>query len=63
MDVEAPSYEASTIDQAMNESGRVVRWASFSMVSDSPAILPQGLYFKVDTTGRDPGGWRVVLWL
>ncbi|KAG4435648.1 hypothetical protein IFR05_008870 [Cadophora sp. M221] len=26
-------------------------------------LLPQGPYFKADTTGREPKNWRVVCWL
>lgn len=25
--------------------------------------MPQGLYFEVNTTGRDPSGWSVIGWL
>ncbi|KAK3689470.1 hypothetical protein B0T22DRAFT_376614 [Podospora appendiculata] len=55
--------EPSSNDQTFIEDGRVVRWVTFFPVSDASTLLPQGLYLKADTTGRDPAQWKVVMWL
>ncbi|KAK3317705.1 copper amine oxidase [Cercophora scortea] len=55
--------EPSSNDQTFIEDGRVMRWVTFFPVSDASTLLPQGLYFKADTTGRDPAQWKVVMWL
>ena len=62
-DAEATKFDASTVDQVFNEHGRQMRWAGFSPRSNTPTLLPQSLYFKADTTGRDPNMWKAVLWL
>ncbi|CZT12547.1 related to copper amine oxidase [Rhynchosporium graminicola] len=56
-------FVAASNDQVWFENGRTMRWVSFSQISDANTLLPQGLYFKADTTGRDPRQWRVVMWL
>ncbi|KUJ24496.1 amine oxidase catalytic domain-containing protein [Mollisia scopiformis] len=56
-------FVAASNDQIWFEEGRAMRWVSFSQISDANTLLPQGLYFKADTTGRDPEKWRVVMWL
>lgn len=50
--------------------GRVIQWVGFwrhvpdeIFQFDATTLLPSGLYFKVDTTGRDPSKWEVKGWL
>jgi primary-amine oxidase len=62
-DSEKPVFEVSSVDQPFVEHGHNLRWILFSQVSEAPTLLPQGLYFKADTTGRDPAHWKVVQWL
>ena len=52
-------------DPWIDSNGRTVRWCTFQRAgkrSESRTILPQGLYVKLDTTGRDPRGWKVLHW-
>lgn len=56
-------FEAYSNDQVMMEDNRTMRWAGFFAISNASTLLPQGLYFKADTTGRDPNQWQVILWL
>lgn len=55
------------IDPLWQEDGRIIRWDVFWNMatgeSDSGTLLPLGLYFKSDVTGRDPSQWKVVGWL
>jgi primary-amine oxidase len=48
------------------ETGRVYRWDGFWGVPgkgfDSDTVLPMGLYFKTDVTGREPANWTVEGW-
>lgn len=57
------SFEASSNDQINVENGRYMRWVTFFQTSDANTLLPQGLYFKADTTGEDVTAWKVVMWL
>ncbi|KAL8276662.1 hypothetical protein RQP46_010930 [Phenoliferia psychrophenolica] len=45
----------------------IVNWVSFfgipTTVFDGETLLPQGIYFKIDQTGRDPSKWFLVGWL
>ncbi|KAM0749530.1 copper amine oxidase [Meredithblackwellia eburnea MCA 4105] len=55
--------------QETDEEGKlhIVNWVGFwgipDTVFDGETLLPQGLYFKVDQTGRDPSNWFLVGWL
>ena len=52
-------------DPWIDENGRAIRWCSFQRAgepSQSRTLLPQGLYVKLDTTGRDPKKWEVLHW-
>lgn len=52
-------------DPWIDRNGRTIRWCSFQRAgkrSESRTLLPQGLYMKLDTTGRDPEKWRVLHW-
>ncbi|KAJ0417471.1 copper amine oxidase [Aspergillus carlsbadensis] len=55
------------IDPLWQEDGRIIRWDVFWNMatgeSDSGTLLPLGLYFKSDVTGRDPSQWQVLGWL
>ncbi|KAL2843196.1 copper amine oxidase [Aspergillus pseudodeflectus] len=55
------------IDPLWQEDGRIIRWDVFWNMatgeSDSGTLLPLGLYFKSDVTGRDPSQWKVLGWL
>ncbi|CAK5278719.1 unnamed protein product [Mycena citricolor] len=56
-------------EKVKNEE-RIVAWNTFwryptgeNAVFDGETLLPQGLFFKADVTGRDPSQWRVLGWL
>lgn len=52
-------------DPWIDRNGRNVRWCSFQRAgerSESRTLLPQGLYVKLDTTGRDTKKWKVLNW-
>ena len=52
-------------DPWIDENGRTVRWCSFQRAggsSGAQTLLPQGLYVKIDTTGRNSKEWRVLHW-
>lgn len=55
------------IDPLWQDDGRVVRWDAFwnlpSDGFDAETLLPLGLYFKSDVTGRDPSQWTLEGWL
>ncbi|PSR81301.1 copper amine oxidase [Coniella lustricola] len=56
------------IDPLWQEDGRVVRWDTFwnlptEALFDAETLLPLGLFFKSDVTGRDPSQWRLEGWL
>ncbi|GAA5903080.1 uncharacterized protein JCM6883_002688 [Sporobolomyces salmoneus] len=38
-------------------------WAIPTNIFDAETLLPQGLYIKLDITGRDPSGWSCGGWL
>ena len=44
-----------------------IQWVTFwripSSIFDGETLLPQGLYFECNTTGRDPSVWQVLGWL
>ncbi|KAJ6118214.1 membrane copper amine oxidase [Penicillium samsonianum] len=47
------------------KDGRILRWCSFQRAgsrAEAGTLLPQGLYVKLDTTGRDPNKWKVLRW-
>lgn len=55
------------IDPLWQDNGRIVRWDSFwnnpSDDFDAGTLLPLGLYFQSDVTGRDPSKWKFEGWL
>ncbi|KAJ9662521.1 hypothetical protein H2201_006009 [Coniosporium apollinis] len=54
------------IDPPWQDDGRIIRWTAFWNLPtsdfDVETLLPLGLYFKADVTGRDPTGWSVEGW-
>ena len=54
------------IDPIWHEDDSVVSWYQFARkptsTFDVETLLPQGLYFKLDITGRDPSEWKVLGW-
>ena len=54
------------IDPLWQDDGRVKRWDAFlrkgTGIFDVATLLPQGLYFKSDITGRDPEKWKLEGW-
>lgn len=52
-------------DPWIDRNGRTIRWCSFQRAgqqSESRTLLPQGLYMKLDTSGRDPKEWTLLQW-
>lgn len=54
------------IDPLMQDDG-IIRWDQFwnlpTTEMDSGTLLPLGLYFKANVTGRDPSKWSLDGWL
>ncbi|KAK3690111.1 amine oxidase catalytic domain-containing protein [Podospora appendiculata] len=54
------------IDPLWQDDGRIIRWDSFwnlpTSEFDSETLLPLGLYFGSDITGRDPSQWKFEGW-
>ena len=54
------------IDPLWQDDGRVVRWDAFWSNAvdsfDTQTLLPLGLYFRSDVTGRDPSQWKLEGW-
>ncbi|KAG8156734.1 hypothetical protein KVR01_013339 [Diaporthe batatas] len=55
------------IDPLWQDDGRIVRWDTFWNIPqddfDAETLLPLGLFFKSDVTGRDPSQWNLEGWL
>lgn len=55
------------IDPLWQDDDRIVRWDAFWNFAtddfDAETLLPLGLYFKSDVTGRDPSQWKLEGWL
>lgn len=55
------------IDPLWQDDGRIIRWDMFwnlpTSFFDTETLLPLGLYFKSDVTGRDPSQWKLEGWL
>ncbi|KAI9729144.1 MAG: hypothetical protein M1834_007051 [Cirrosporium novae-zelandiae] len=55
------------IDPLWQDNDRIVRWDQFwnypTDKMDTETLLPLGLYFKSDVTGRDPSKWKLEGWL
>lgn len=55
------------VDPLWQDDGRTVRWDVFWNTAtddfDVGSLLPLGLYFKSDVTGRDPSKWKLEGWL
>ncbi|EAU83093.2 copper amine oxidase [Coprinopsis cinerea okayama7 len=55
-----------SIDPLWEEDGRIIEWAQFRLapkdvgVHSVETLVPQGLYLKLDITGRDPAGWKLL---
>ncbi len=62
----APSLFIMEIDPVWQDDGRVIRWFTFWKTSveifDTSTLLPTGLHFMADTTGRDPSKWKLGGW-
>ncbi|KAL0263405.1 hypothetical protein SLS55_002385 [Diplodia seriata] len=60
------SVSAWRIDPLWKENGHVIAWYQYwrrpTLGFDDDTLLPQGLYFKLNITGRDPNGWGVIGW-
>lgn len=54
------------IDPYYQDEGRIQRWDTFwgypADVFESMTLLPMGLFFMSDVTGRDPSKWTVEGW-
>src|SRR3569833_591977 len=54
------------IDPLWQDDGRVKRWDMYwgrsTSLFDAGTLLPLGLYFKSDITGRDPKKWKLEGW-
>jgi primary-amine oxidase len=55
------------IDPLWQDDGRIIRWDTFWNYPidsfDSETLLPLGLYFMSDVTGRDTSKWKIEGWL
>ncbi|KAK0611016.1 membrane copper amine oxidase [Immersiella caudata] len=55
------------IDPLWQDDGRVTMWSAFwnspTGDFDDSTVLPLGLYFRSDVTGRDPSQWTFEGWL
>ncbi|KAK3940868.1 putative copper amine oxidase [Diplogelasinospora grovesii] len=55
------------IDPLWQDNGRIIRWDTFwNLPTDNfgaETLLPLGLYFMSDVTGRDPSKWKLEGWL
>ena len=55
------------VDPYWQEDGRVIRWDTFWNIPeddfDAMTLLPLGLQFMSDVTGRDPSQWKLLGWL
>ena len=55
------------IDPLWQDDGRITRWDAFwnlpTTDMDTETLLPLGLYFRSDVTGRDPSKWKFEGWL
>ncbi|TFK22683.1 copper amine oxidase [Coprinopsis marcescibilis] len=55
-----------SIDPLWEEDGRIIDWAQFRLnpnnvgVHSVSTLVPQGFYLKLDITGRDPAGWKLL---
>ncbi|GAQ44944.1 actin binding protein [Aspergillus tubingensis] len=56
----------SGINPLWQDDGRTIRWDTFWNLPvddfDASSILPLGLFFKSDVTGRDPSKWKLEGW-
>ncbi|EIM84675.1 copper amine oxidase [Stereum hirsutum FP-91666 SS1] len=54
------------VDPLQHSYGRVIQWVTIwqtpSTVFDGETLMPEGIYFQVDQTGRDPADWAVLGW-
>lgn len=55
------------IDPLWQDDGRIIRWDTFWNLPtdefDVETLLPLGLFFRSDVTGRDPSKWKLEGWL
>ncbi|KAK0654082.1 Membrane primary amine oxidase [Lasiodiplodia hormozganensis] len=60
------SLTTSRIEPLWRENGDVIAWYQYwrspTLEFDDGTLLPQGLYFKLNITGRDPKGWSTLGW-
>ncbi|KAK0648916.1 copper amine oxidase [Cercophora newfieldiana] len=56
-----------SIDPLWQDDGRITMWNTFWNLptgeQDDVTLLPLGLYFRSDVTGRDPSQWKFEGWL
>lgn len=55
------------IDPLWQDDDKIIRWDAFWNLADddfdAETLLPLGLYFMSDVTGRDPSKWKLEGWL
>lgn len=55
------------LDPLWQENGKILRWDTFwnfpTDEFDAETLLPLGLFFMSDVTGRDPSKWKLEGWL
>ncbi|KAK3989769.1 putative copper amine oxidase [Cladorrhinum sp. PSN332] len=57
------------IDPLWQDDDKIIRWDTFwrtpsgDFAGDGSTLLPLGLYFSSDVTGRDPSKWKLEGWL
>lgn len=66
MGLENDTIAPGGIDPLYQDDDRVMRWDGFfslpTSIFDSSSMLPMGLYFLSDITGRDPSKWSLLGW-
>ncbi|KAK3113870.1 hypothetical protein LTR53_008410 [Teratosphaeriaceae sp. CCFEE 6253] len=67
MGLENDTLDTWGIDPVWQYDGKITRWVTFwnypTDIFDAETLLPLGLYYKVDVTGRDPSKWSLNGWL
>lgn len=55
------------VDPLWQDDGKLINWLTFwnhpTDEFDATTLLPLGLFFKLDVTGRDPSKWSLEGWL
>lgn len=67
MGLDNDTLDVFGVDPYWQDDGRIIRWDTFWNLPqddfDVETLLPLGLYFKSDITGRDPSQWSLDGWL